>query len=774
MSRIAIILLLSLLPFFSAAAQPRRTVSGTVTDSGSGELVAGAAVMARSGCIFVAGCVSDGSGFYSLTLPEGEYGILCAFIGYAPVEQSVLLHGGDVSLPFSLQPQPTNIDAVVVTGGRGSVHYAQPGTVGLDVGELARVPVLFGERDILKSIQLLPGVKAEGDGACGFQVRGGTSSQNLVLLDEAPVINAGHMMGFFSTFNSDAVRDLTLYKAPMPARYGGRVASALDVKMKEGGSRGFAMDGGVGLISARLSLEGPIAKDRASFFIAGRRTYADAFLAFVDKFDGSKLNFYDLNAKFDCRLSDRDRISLSGYFGRDNLVMKRAMGLVWGNGTATLGWSSQAGRNLVSNLSAIFSRYRSTMSSFPTIEGSEKMSAALRQWSLKEELQWYPSAGHLVRFGVQSSLHRVVTGEMSLADAGGVFSRVAEVRRGWENALWASDDWNIGGRLSVHAGLRLEIFTALGGSPFYTLDGAGRIVATDRSHGRWDAVATYATPELRLSLNWMIDDRRSLKAAYGRMTQNLHSVSSSFISSPFDRYVPSSNIIRPETADCVSAGYARTFAGGMYELSAEGYYRSADGVLDYRDAATYSDAVEIETLLLAGRGRAYGLELLFRKTRGRLTGWIAYTLSRTENRIPGIDGGRWYTAGSDRTHDLSVVAMWSVSPRWQLSASWVFASGQAMSVPAGKYHVDDVGWIYYYACRNGSRAPAYHRLDVSAVYRLRSRRRWEHELSFGLCNAYNRYNPYMITYEESGGATEATQYSLFGIVPFISYDFKFR
>ncbi|MDE5637990.1 MAG: TonB-dependent receptor, partial [Alistipes sp.] len=410
-----------------------------------------------------------------------------------------------------------------------------------------------------------------------------------------------------------------------------------------------------------------------------------------------------------------------------------------------------------------------------SLSGSEDMETGLRQWGLREEVLWSPSASHDVRFGVQSSLHRVVTGEIVSVGGDGFRSRESEVRRGWENAVWIGDEWRPCERLGINFGVRLELFTVLGGSPFYRLDESGGIAATEPYRGRREAVKTYAGVEPRVSVNFMLTERSSLKAAYGRTSQNIHSVSSSAISSPFDRYVPSSNLIRPEVADHLSAGYVRTFGRGAWELSVEGYWKSVDGQLDYRDATTYSDAVQIETLLLAGRGRAYGAEVLLRRSRGRVTGWIAYTLSRSENRIPGIDSGRWYTAGNDRTHDVSIVAMWNISPRWELSASWVFASGQAMTLPNAKYWMENVGWLYYYDRRNASRAPASHRLDISAVYRLRSRGRWSHEIVFGLYNAYNRYNPYMITFEETaGGRTEAIQYSLFGAVPFVSYNFKLR
>lgn len=774
MSRVLSILLFAIFVASGSAAQTLRTMHGRVCDSSSGEAIAGAAVEVGGPVSRVA--VSDGEGCYALALPEGRYDVRCSCVGYAAEECSAELDGADVVLPFLLVPQQTEIEAVVVTGDdRSVVRTVQAGAVHVDLEEMARMPVLFGERDLMKSLQLLPGVRAEGDGACGFQIRGGTAAQNLVLLDDAPVTNPGHMMGFFSAFNSDAVGGMTLYKAPMPVQYGGRVASALDVRMKDGGLDRFGLDGGVGLISARLALECPIADDRTALYLAGRRTYADAFLAFVDKFDGSKLNFYDLNARFTHRFSERDRISLSGYFGRDNLVMRRVMGLRWGNGTASALWSHSISDDMVSRLSLLFSHYRSSIERQSSLSGSDDMAVGVRQWGLREEFLWSPSASHDVRFGVQSSLHRVVTGEIVSVGGDGFRSRESEVRRGWENAVWIGDEWHPCERLGLNFGVRLETCTVLGGSPFYRLDESGGIAATEPYRGRWDAVRTYAVVEPRVSVNFMVTERSSVKLAYGRTSQNIHSVSSSSMSSPFDRYVPSSNLIRPEVADHVSAGYARTFGRGAWELSVEGYWKSVDGQLDYRDATIYSDAVEIETLLLAGRGRSYGAEVLLRRSRGRVTGWIAYTLSRSENRIPGIDSGRWYTAGNDRTHDLSVVAMWSISPRWELSASWVFASGQAMTLPSAKYWMENVGWLYYYDRRNASRAPASHRLDISAVYRLRSRGRWSHELVFGLYNAYNRYNPYMITFEETaGGRTEAMQYSLFGAVPFVSYNFKLR
>lgn len=752
------------------AAGALHVVSGTVTDAGSGELITGAAVTVAE--LPGRGAVSDAYGFYSLTLPEGDYTLCCSFVGYEPAEMSCPLHGNR-TCSFALANAPNAIEAVEVTtrGTNSGVKQPLAGAAALPVSELARIPVLFGERDLLKSIQLLPGVKSESDGGSGFQVRGGTSSQNLVMLDEAPVTNAGHLMGFFSTFNSEAIRDATLYKGTLPVQFGGRVSSALDVRMREGNNRQFHLSGGIGLISARLNLEGPVQQGKSSFFLAGRRTYADAFLAFSDKFNGSKLNFYDLNAKFNHAFSERDRLFFSGYLGRDNLRMKNLLSMGWGNQMAGLRWYHQLDSRLVSNLSLSFSRYRSETEQQRLYNGTD-YATSVTEWHLREEMLYYASDRHRLRFGAESSLHRVVTGEVSLKDESGVYFRDSELRRGWENALWAGDEWRPAEGLTLTFGLRLSLFTVLGGSTFYDLSDDGEILSS-REPGRWSGVKNYFSAEPRLSVNWEFTDRQSLRAGYGRTSQNLHSVSSSSMSSPFDRYTLSTDNIRPERADQVSLGWFARPGGQRFEFSVEGYYRHVDRTLDYRDAATYGDALELETLLLGGRGRSYGAEFSISKVEGAWTGWISYTLSRTENRIDGINGGRWYAASGDRTHDLAVVLMWNVSPRWQLSASWVYSSGKPVTAPVARYYINGE-WIPYYGSRNNYRAPASHRLDVGAVYRLKRHRRWEHELAFGIYNLYNRYNPYLLIFDPEGdNPTQAEQFSLFGIVPSFSYNFKF-
>lgn len=751
--------LLSCLP--SAFSQKRNcTVSGIVIDASNGEIIRGASVYVKErGHVGVA---TDANGFYAITIPEGEYTLHCSFLGYDDVEETLSL-SKNIKQDFALRESSEEIATVVVstTSGEQNLSTPQAGVDRIDPAQIARVPVIFGERDLMKYIQLLPGVKAEGDGASGFQVRGGSTSQNLVLLDGAPVTNSGHLMGFFSAFNSDAVRDATLYKGLMPAQYGGRTSSVLDVKMKEGNNQRYSFNGSVGLISAKVNVEGPIAKDKASFFVAARRTYADALLAFSDEYKGTILYFYDINAKVNWKFSKRDRLFASLYFGEDKFGAKNIAKFNWSNFTTSARWFHQFAGKLVSNVSLLHSAYNSMGGEY-IFDDLFRYKVRVGQTDFAADIDWYPSQAHDIKFGVKATQHRVTSGELNRNDG---TSR--EKRDAWEMAVWINDQWDVSDRISITAGLRLSGFLVPGDNTYYDMDPEGVITGTHRPSG--SVFKSYWDLEPRASASWRMTPTSSLKAAYSRSTQNLHTIKSGPMSSFMDRYFLTSNLVKPEKADQVSLGYFRNLKDNTYELSAEIYYKDMQNVLNYRDGVSFSSHMEIERLILAGEGRSYGLEIYARKTKGRLTGWISYTLSKTETRIDGINHGRWYKADNDRTHDLSVVAMYDLSPRWQLSATWVYNTGQALSLPSAKYEVNG-HTVFHFDKRNGTRAPDYHRLDVSATYKLRTRNRYEHELSFGLYNAYCRYNPFLIFVKEDG---TAKQVSMFGIVPSISYNFKF-
>ncbi len=676
---------------------------------------------------------------------------------------------GDKQQDMQLKESVQKLDDVIVSSfsPQGRVSEPQIGVQKIDVAEMAKTPVLFGERDIIKSIQLLPGVKSEGDGSSGYQVRGGTSSQNLILLDGANIYNAGHLMGIFSTFNDDALTNASLYKGQIPAQFGGGTSSVFDISTKTGSMDAYHVNGSIGLLSAKLNVEGPIVKDKLSFFAAARRSYIDLLLKGSKDFKDNVMNFYDLNAKLNWRIGDGDMLSLSFFKGKDNMGMDDLMDMDWGNTSVALRWFHRFKNSFHSNTSLSWSNYGSDIG-MEVLNTSHEMNGYIRQLTFKESLTWSPTDRHTVDIGLQSALISLQSAEWQIGNL-----HEKEKRDAWENSVWINGEWKLSDRLTLMAGLRLNSFSVLGGSQYYLLDNDGNIMET-LDYGRGSFVKTYLLLEPRVSVHYRLGERHSLKAGFSRNSQNIHAIRNSSMSMPFDRYTMSSNLTKPQTANQISVGYIGLTADRKYELSVEGYYKAIENVYDYRDGKSFNSEIEIERLLQGGKGRAYGAELYLRKNSGRLTGWIAYTLSWVENKIDGINNNRWYTAGNDRRHDLSIVAMYELSHRWDFSATWQYNTGQALTAPSAKYEIGGETY-YYYAERNGYRSPAYHRLDIGFT-NTKQVGRYTRQWSFGLYNAYNRYNPYIITFENDDtkpSGTKTMQYSLFGIIPFVSFNIKF-
>ena len=749
------------------------SIHGTVKSQRTGETMIGATITVINSSVATA---SNEYGFYSLTLDKGEYTLLVTAIGMSPKQVPVTLQE-NLRLDILMEEEAIDLEVVTVTAaapGR-SLRSPQMSVERINVQETKNIPVLFGERDILKTIQLLPGVKSAGEGNSGFYVRGGAADQNLILLDEAPVYNPSHLLGFFSTFNSDAIKNVTLYKGGMPAQYGGRLSSVVDIKMNDGNNQDLGVSGGIGLISSRLNIEGPIQKDRSSFLLSGRRTYADLFLRLLgdSSLRTARLYFYDLNAKANFILGEKDRLYLSGYFGRDVLSQEDLAGINWGNATGTLRWNHIFNKKLFSNTSLIFSNYdyRINMNSEST---DYQILSSIKDWNIKEELQWYANSSNTLTIGLNSIYHTIKPGEISVTSNQSTVSQGLPDRYTLENAFYISNYWKTGAKWGVLYGLRLSAFTILGKGDYYTLDGDGRVTDTT-SYGRGEVVKTYFNLEPRVALSYQLNATSALKASYTRNSQNLHLISNSTSSSPTDKWVASTNIIRPEIADQVAIGYYKNLAGGRYELNTEAYYKTMQNQVDYRNGAQIFTNEAIETQLLFGKGRAYGIEWQLKKKSGKLNGWISYTLSKTERRIDGINNGDWYNARQDRTHDIAIVGMYQLSKKWLLSANWIFYTGDAVTYPSGKYTVD--GEVYfYYSERNGYRIPNYHRLDLGATVQLKKRKKFSSELNFSLFNAYGRANAYQISFregEDDPNKTEAVKTSLFTFVPSISYNFKF-
>ena len=755
------------------AKNTNKTIHGTVKSRQNGETIIGATVTVQQSKTATA---TNEYGFFSLTLPPGNYSLQLSAVGMkSELFEINLLE--DVQRAFLLEEDTVSLEAVTITasGESRKSSGAQMGMEKINVKDTRNLPVIFGERDILKSMQLLPGIKQVAEGTSGFYVRGGAADQNLILLDEAPVYNASHLLGFFSTFNSDAIKNVTVYKGGMPPQYGGRLSSVIDIKMNDGNNQDLSVSGGIGLIASRLNIEGPIQKNRSSFLLSGRRTYADLFLKLLgdSSLRNTRLNFYDLNAKCNFILGEKDRLFLSGYFGRDVLGQEDLAGIDWGNATATLRWNHVFNKKLFSNTSVIFSiyDYRIQVNSEST---DYRILSRIRDWNVKEELQYYAGAAGTVNVGANMIYHTLKPGEISVAGNTGIVTQGLPDRYSFENSIYAGHTFNIHHRWNFSYGARVSFFTITGEGDYYTIDESGKVLDTTY-YGKGDVVKTYINAEPRISAGYELNDNTSIKASYTRNAQYLHLISNSTAGSPTDKWVASTNIIKPGIADQVAIGWYHNMSNNKYELSTEVYYKNLLNQLDYRNGAKVFSNDPIETQLLFGIGRAYGIEWLIRKKAGRFSGWLSYTLSKTERKIDGINDNNWYRARQDRTHDIAIVGMYQLSKKWTLSATWVYYTGDAVTYPTGKYSID--GTVYfYYSERNGYRMPDYHRLDLSATKLIKKTEKYLSELSFSLFNAYGRANAYRITFREGKDdptITEAVQTSLFTFVPSISWNFKF-
>ena len=768
-----ILLIICILSPIWSFAQQKFSISGSIKDITSGEELIGAAVLVKE--IPGTGVVANAYGFYTLELPVGEYTLRFQYTGYEMKEQKVKL---DKSMKLNVEMKPKNseLKEVEISAEKPdeSLSRTSMGVEKLSSKEIKMIPVLFGEADLLKTLQLLPGVKSAGEGNTGFFVRGGSADQNLILLDEAPVYNASHLLGFFSVFNSDAVKEATLYKGTMPTEFGGRIASVLDVKMNEGNQKKLNVLGGVGLIASRLTVEAPIVKDKSSFIVSGRRTYADMFLKLSadTNLRKSTLYFYDLNAKLNYKISDKDRIFISGYFGRDNFGFSDQFRFDWGNATGTIRWNHLFSDKLFSNTSLIYSDYNYKIK-LSASDFDVEIGSTIRDWNLKQDYQYYQNNKSTIKFGWNSIYHTFMPGEVAGAD---FLNNLTNDRRyAWENAAYISHQYQFNKKLSIDYGLRLSTFSYIGPGTVYEFDTDGNIT-NERQAANGEFIQNYINPEPRLSINYRIDSLQSIKGGYSRTVQNLHLLSNTTSGNPTDIWIPSSNNIKPELGDQYSAGYFRNLKKNTYEFSAETYYKWMANQIDYRNGAELILNQEVEGELVYGTGRAYGLELLVRKKTGKFTGWIGYTLSRTERKFDEIDNGKYFAARQDRTHDLTVVAMYELNNKWALSANFVYYTGNAVTFPSGKYEMDGQ-IVNYYSERNGYRMPAYHRLDLGATYYRKRTDTYESSWSFSVYNAYGRENAYTISFRESDtnpGQTEAFQLSLFRWIPSITYNFHFK
>lgn len=765
-----IVCLLLLFPFLCFAQS--YTVSGTIKDAQTGEILIGVPIVVKERTL--TGVASDENGRYNLSLPKGDYTLLLDYIGFEKKQVKISLHK-DIKKNIELEQSAIGLNEVIVAAEQPDVNVTAPqtGVQKLEVQEINKLPVLLGERDIIKTIQLMPGVQGAGEGSSGFYVRGGSSDQNLILLDNVALYNASHLMGFFSTFNSEVLRDVTLYKGAMPAQYGDRLASVLDVQQRIGDKQKYHIGGGIGLISSNINVEGPIQKGKSSFLLGARRTYADAIarLSGVEDAKDAYLYFYDLNMKVNLVLSDKDQLSVSGYLGRDKMVLKDAAETDWGNTFVAANWSHIMNTKWTSRTLLSYNQYDYYFGMEIGMDMSGK--SKIRDWGLKQEFVFQPNKKSEWRFGLSSTHHNLAPGNYKV-ESEEKKTHDLHHRYSLENAIYASNQIKLTDNLEVVYGLRLSAFMALGNGEYYNLDRNNNVVdSTWYKSGK--LVKTYVNLEPRISAAYKLNTTSSVKAAYARTVQNMHLLSYSAQGTPFDRWASSSNNIKPQIADQFSIGYFRNFSNNMFEFSIEAYYKNMKNQLDFKDGADIEGYDVIETELLSGKGRSYGIELSLKKRLGRFTGWIGYTLSKSEKKIDGINENKWYNAFQDRTHDISIVGMYELNRKWTFSAAWVYYTGNAITYPSGKYQINGKD-IMYYAERNGYRMPAYHRLDIGATCVLKKTSKFYSELVFGLYNAYGRENAYMIEFRtntDDPDKTTAYQYSLFRFVPSVSWNFKF-
>jgi hypothetical protein len=777
----------SLFCFSFLSAQEKFTLNGYVKDSLTGETLIGANINAKEDN---KGVTSNQYGFYSITLKKGSYQLVCSFVGYQPKEISINLNANKQE-NILLLSRSAIVSDVTVTSSRkrdNNVKAAQMGKIDLSVAQAKALPAFLGEVDILKTLQLLPGVRNAGEGNAGFYVRGGGPDQNLILLDDAVVYNTGHLFGFFSIFNADAIKNVTLIKGGMPAQYGGRLSSVVDISMKDGNANKMEVDAGIGLIASRFSIQGPIKKDKASFMLSARRTYIDALVKpFIKKdndFYGSGYYFYDLNAKLNYKFSEKDRLYLSGYFGKDKFDFnnkKRSFNttIPWGNATATLRWNHIFSKKLFANTTLVYNDYNFSL------EGRQenfniKFSSGIKDITAKSDFDWYVTPEHKLKFGGQFTYHTffpsVITGSQDsvVFEPNNALKKYAN-----EFALYLQDDWELSKKLKLNYGIRYSLFQQVGRYATYTRDVNGNKVDST-IYGKGQLVKSYGGFEPRATLRYSIDDNSSIKAAVTRNLQYIHLVSNAGTTLPTDLWVPSTLRVKPQISWQYSLGYFKNFKENTYETSLEVYYKDMQNQIEYKEGYTPNTLSDAEEDFVFGKGWSYGAELFVNKVKGRFTGWIGYTLSWTWRKFPDLNNGEKYPNKYDRRHDLSIVGSYELTKKWKLSSVFVYGTGNATSLPERFYFVGGV-LTQEYSTINKYRLKPYHRLDFSAIYTpVQKKKRWyKGYWVFSVYNLYSRANPYFIYFDQEGSAANgdlkvaAKQVSLFPVIPSVTWNVKF-
>jgi hypothetical protein len=771
-------------------SQEKFTLSGTISDQRNNETLIGVS-------LFITETKSNFStneyGFYSITLPKGTYTLTINYLGYGTTTETIILDK-NTKKNIELIETGKQLNEVIITDSKKRAEIKKPemSVNRLAISTIKQMPVVLGEVDILKSILTLPGVTNAGEGQSGFNVRGGSADQNLVLLDEATIYNSSHLFGFFSVFNADAIKDIKLYKGGIAAKYGGRLSSVLDIYQREGNKNDFHANGGIGLISSRLLAEGPIVKGKGSFLVAGRGSYAHLFLKLAD--NPNSAYFYDLNTKLSYQLNEKNNLFLSGYFGRDVFNVNNNFVNTYGNSILNLRWNHLFSDKLFSNLSLIYSDYYYGL----TLDFiGFNWDSGIQNYNIKYDFRHYLTEKIKLSYGVNTQYYDFNPGRIEpINEQSGINRRQLDKKYAFEPAFYIDAEQKISNSLAINYGLRYSLFYRLGEETIDLYENNQAVVFNEqfqiyekanpigtRRYGRNETIASFDNLEPRVSVSYSIDDNQSVKASYNRMAQYLHLITNTQSPTPLDIWAPSDQYLKPQTLDQVAFGYFKNFNDDKYSLEMETFYKKINNRLDYIDGADLIANNDIERVVLNGRARAYGLEILFKKNEGKLTGWVAYTLSRTEQQTPGrtpnetgINNGEWYKTGFDKTHNLSVTGMYEWNRKWKFGAIFTLQTGQPVTFPNGRYQYQGIS-VPSYGLRNADNLPTYHRLDISATYTPKPNKKkgWQGEWVFSVYNLYNRQNAASITFRQNAitGSNEAVRLAIFGAVPSVSYNFKF-
>ena len=771
-------------------AQEKFTLSGTISEQNSNETLIGVNVIFPE---IQSGTTTNEYGFYSITLPKGTYNIVVSYLGFTTITEPLTL-SENVIKNFSLTESAESLDEVIITEDieRLNIKTPQMSVNKLSASTIKDIPVVLGEADIIKAITLLPGVTNAGEGSSGFNVRGGAADQNLILLDEATIYNSSHLFGFFSVFNPDAIKDLRLYKGGIPARYGGRVSSVLDIYQKEGNSKAFHMNGGLGLVSSRLLVEGPLKKDKGAFLFGGRSSYAHLFLPLFDV--GNIAYFYDLNTKLSYKINDRNNVYLSGYFGRDVFRIQDSFDNSYGNAVFNFRWNHLFSDKLFSNLSLIYSDYHYDLKlsfvEFDWVSG-------IRNFNLKYDFKHYITSKFELQYGLNSIYYKFNPGDIKpTTETSGINPFKLTDKYALENAIYLDTEHQVSDKLSLSYGLRLSTFHRLGQNELNLYENDQAVLFNNNfqiyekadpigteTYKRSDVITKFSNIEPRIALAYQLNPKSSIKVSYNKMSQYLHLLSNTNSPTPLDVWTPSGKYVKPQLLNQFAVGFFRNFKESEYAIEIESFYKTIKNRIDYIDGADLIANNAIEQVILNGKARAYGAEFLLRKSEGRLKGWLAYTLSKSEQQTKGrntqetgINNGHWYRTPYDKTHDISLTGSYELTDKWKLNANLIFQTGQPTTFPNGQYQFNNIT-IPNYNGRNTDRLPSYHRLDVSARYTPKPKKvnGWKSYWTFGIYNLYNRRNAASIAFRrnQDNGKNEANRLSIFGIVPSITYNFKF-